>query len=843
MIMLNRGGWIRACFAMAALTVVGGSLEAQEFKAEQFAIVVPVKSPDPIARIKVEVQLDVDNVSFTVRNPVGEAVTFSGLTPVTSGFATAPQTYPNTDRAWVVRPDGTLPVTDPARRRYQVFLDLRSDHAFFLNGDCTQALITQPEQWIIEADGQKIIEVVHTSFNYETTGGCVSPTNVVVSPLPTVEGAIYGCAEGGSGPRPPVHAVLVLDRSGSMNSSVTGAPTAEPKMAALRRAVSDFVEVWTAFRAAEAACGAVPNDQIGIATFGSSAQWWPALGTGLQPFSSGGPIILGNISGLMATGMTAMGSGLLLADGVLPPSGSRRVVLMMSNGKQNRSPYAGVSGSSVGTLSSSTFSALPNGGYPVFTVTVGTSVAVDPLINQNLATTSGGAYTNTEDNATLMRPFFLQVLENTISFATAQTVLLDSGTLPSGGPGYSRTVPFPASSRLVSVNLMWPQGVGTARLSVTTPNDVRFERTDTTTVRFNVPTGTRVQAGGDWRFEASFVSPFGNVTALPFELMVLSEDPAIRAQADIAPGDYAPGQPLLLRVRLSAFGLPLTGLGPGAVRVHRLAPGQAIGDVLARVDLPRTGVQEAGDSMSAAEAQLAALLQEHPDLLDRTSSTLILNDDGQNGDAVAGDGIYSVRFVPEEYGNYNFVFEVEGATPETGSFRRQQIRTVFVRPLPDPVQTEVQSSIQDGALALTLTPRTRTGSLLGPDWGPYFWFTSPGMAPRRPVYARAGSYVVRIPLGADGTPPPVSLHFIDAPLRLDEQTTPETLPVRLDTGTTLLGSVERGKQRGQPATIDPGPRPRGCGGIGLSGFGVGLLLGVTLLGGVVGRRRRKGAPS
>src|SRR5262249_10913026 len=138
----------------------------------------------------------------------------------------------------------------------------------------------------------------------------------------------------------------------------------------------------------------------------------------LHPFDSVKTDFTTNDKSVTPGGSTSIGGGLVRAANsfsVAPAvgDGNRNVILLMSDGMQNTNPMAQVSGSQVQTTPPVTN--LPNQPpLQIYSVTVGTGLAVDPTINQNLATAANGFYVNTETDAGKLPTFFLELLQNFI---------------------------------------------------------------------------------------------------------------------------------------------------------------------------------------------------------------------------------------------------------------------------------------------------------------------------------------------------------------------------------------------------------------------------------------------
>lgn len=98
---------------------------------------------------------------------------------------------------------------------------------------------------------------------------------------------------------------------------------------------------------------------------------------------------------------------------------------------------------------------------------------------------------------------------------------------------------------------------------------------------------------------------------------------------------------------------------------------------------------------------------------------LELRDDGSQGDEVADDGIYTLRFTNTQYeGSYRFTFLAEGENLDGSAFTRTKVFAEYVRVEVDPAATESGSRVlqQSGATVFReyyVLPRDRFGGYLG----------------------------------------------------------------------------------------------------------------------------------
>lgn len=854
---------IRLLVTLALSAATSAGLAAQGVTT--FNVNVPNRTAPllPLSVIKITVTVSADQpVAFNITNPHGFTRRFPAagtMSPGSPGMSVdfcddtncvPPSGATGVDRGTVLVPSGSLPTGDPARRRYVFTIQTRSDYntgAFCAN------TMSPPESWTVAlASPPAALRITSTcveSFDRNSPGNiCLLDRRTPLNePRATVSGLPEPDAFCGDD-RPAVDVTLVLDRSGSMNSSTLGGAP-RPKMQALRSAVLDFVSTWTALRSAEA--GPAKDDRIGLVFFNNVARWhgtvgvpaWSSLGAGPQPFATFAPLITQDrLDAVNATSMTTIGDGLFEAATNFGSSDRRKAILVMSDGMQNFGRMVAVD--QPGTPSTvlthprnnpSALTPLPNqSGFSIYSVTVGTSTAVSADIKEDIARATGGFYINTEDNAEMLRPFFLEMLQNFLRFNTWETVRLATGTL--GTQPYTVRFNVTSTTDRLFVNLTTPGQAG-MMLSLTPPGGGNpHTASGNGRVQLTVDGRRAPLAPGEWVLQAALsqgalAARSGNI---PIGLVVLADDPLLRSQLWVEPADYAPGDDIIIRARLTARGEPITPIGQGG-RVAALVvrPGQSLGEILASAagpvrtaDGPPPGQVAQGDTATGADAALQALLQQNPDALRRIGQEIVLRDDGSGPDAQAGDGVYSARFRASEPGHYHFVFLVEGTAPDMGRFSRQQSRTVHVRSVPAPARTSITSTTVQGAqgnvLVLRMEPRTATGSRMGPGWANYFWFTGGGQTVKA-TDAGNGTYEARMPY-TGAQPPQVQVHFVRTSTIIDASVQPDQLPVRLGGGTLIVpDAVAHG---------DPGAGG-GCGSLPIP---IGIVIGASAIG-VMGRRR------
>jgi hypothetical protein len=822
-------------FLVFALTAYAPSAWAQA-GVTSFQINVPVKNTlpqRPITTLKISVTLDSEPAMGT---PVGFRITdnegrtqdtgnlFPGASaflgdflpiPPASGGAPAPV---GNDTIRVTAPDATLSAGDPAKKRYTFNINLFSNFNPSDAGSPCSTTMGVAETWTIQVitGTARIIGVCLRSFDQRVAGSeCTGalrlvPVGVPADPPATLIGAPLGGATQTCGQsRPPVDLVMILDRSGSMSSPAAGG--APPKINRLREAVTNFINTWDSLRTLEAADpafgGVAPADEIGLVFFDQDARWmndvalgvpaWSGVAPGLHPFDSIKTLITTNINSVNASGATSIGDGLLegsakLFDAAHAGNGHRKVLVVMSNGMENSTQRVdvtpAVNPTVIRTFPTGALEAdkqpLPNqAGMSIYTVTVGTGVAVSADINEDMAVAGKGFYLNTETDAALLNPYFQMILQNAVKFNTYETARLIHGEVTGTSP-FTTTFPMTSTTEILSVTVTWDGRTagGPMTLTLTPPGGgapIVREGFGSIIVSQKLPLSPPYTPGSPWqlRLEAT-----GQARTVPFDLIILADDAGINTNLAPVAADYLPGQNIRLQAKLQALGKPILNVGAGAgdsMVVRLVKPGQTVGDLLSDSTASSTG--PAPEPMSATEIKLRNELAANPAALTPVSDTLQLFDDGaaSHGDTTAGDGVYSGLYPADKPGHYNFLFAVEGTAKETGRFSRQQLKSVFVRSVPDADRTDVTSSVGRDAVLINMTPRTRFGNRMGPGWANYFWFTAPGITPLRPRDNLNGTYTATIPFSGPN-PPDIDIHFIHVSATIDDSATPDNLPVPLN---------------------------------------------------------------
>jgi hypothetical protein len=716
----------------------------------------------------------------------------------TDGVQAAHQFLFGSDLITVYPPDAGLPADDPRRRNYRVNIQPNGD---FDDVSCVSTMAGD-ETWTLAVDGgqSRLVNACLVSQDENTSALPLCDGNYRVVPASEPFAEIGGLDAPEQVCRFGVEAMLVLDRSGSMGSPAPSAnPVGDTRMDALRQAVTAFTATLDSVRTTAAGNGlSVPTDRVGVAIFNGDAEPLPGLAPGLGMFDAALKAgIDTQLAAVAPGGVTSIGDGLIEGAGFLGGAGGdvRRLILLMSDGLQNTDQRVSVIDGSIVThgggtacpqgASSPGCDALPNpGNYGVCSVTTGLTTPVQDQINQAIALAGDCFYQNSQVSIPELTEFFVGVLQSFLEAGTWQTLLTTAGAAAEGSPA-AFSVPVTTTTLGVAATLS-PRDGAFVCLEALAPGQTSGQRVcDTDTVTLQAALGQLAAGaatrdmGGDWTFrvEAPRASP---KAPAGFNLTVLADDVGVHARAELQAGDFAPGEPIRVAVRLDDHGEPLTGLTDLKLRLD--GPALTLGELMA-------GYTSQGDTPALADvdpanAAVQAALAGDPAIVLQEGSEIPLVENEP--------GVYAADFALARFGNTNLLLDLRGEAPSAGAFQRQLKRTVFIKALPDPDATEVSAQVLTGPdgnrLAVQLTPKTKGGFPVGPGWQNYYWITAPGLEPFKLDDQLNGTYARTIAFAGD-QPPALSVHFIPGSVSIGDAVPVSELPSPLDASTVLVADV------------------------------------------------------
>jgi hypothetical protein len=603
--------------------------------------------------------------------------------------------------------------------------------------------------------------------------------------------------------------VLVLDRSGSMSSTLGGGDT---KWYATVRAAHAWLDLFRTLRNG-------PAHKAAIITFEhDSCGWTPsavhppaaaatadvtvrdpqtAAGTqGLSSLSS-----LGNVNALSLgppQTCTPIGDGLVLAldtlgAGLTP--GSLGSVVLLTDGYENSGRVTIASSTSGGAAT--TFAAervlhaAGNSflGNRLFTIGVGGSVDEDRL---NALTGGVGYYRLISDNVRAILPSFVGMLEEVLD---AERVMPTAGVADPGNPSNAVYFDIPGGEQRVAFLVPWDnlndtllvawrkQGAtGDFTGDFTVVNDAHpsvvgsFRREGHGLVAINLATvtGAGTPPPTQWRLQHrnSANNTFQPLTDADVLCM---RDLLTRSEITLDRHVYYTGDPIGLTCRIRTGGQAVTG---AAVLVDVAGPGEGLGTFLAtnasKIPGLGRGGEEGGlpiwpkgpDPDAGKALMFKFLLQQNGlDALPMvTPPTLTLSDDGN------GDYRGALTDTLKE-GSYTFRFRVTGTLADGSRFSRLFTRSTWVGVKPDPaaspVITTLVATLPGGATTylVSFTPKSASGEFLGPFRGDVITLTiTDGQLDGDLMDNFDGSYGQRI-LARRGQDPILGITVYDIPLR------------------------------------------------------------------------------
>lgn len=546
---------------------------------------------------------------------------------------------------------------------------------------------------------------------------------------------------GAHGPRAGV--ALLFDTSGSMSwahDGTRGVPTDEQRLALAQSAAIPFMEMLYDYNAGKA--------NFGIATFPTHP--WTSLtecgGQIITPMnlvtdSSTTEATTITIPGLAAEGDTPLLAGLDRAMEMLGPERNQAVVLL-SDGYHNCPSIVSAGDPQVTEL----IDRLNSGSIKVFTIGFARPADADHPLLASLAEGTGGQFYDVTGPAFEPGTWHPGTdLQATYKAILVDALELESAADPMGiikaNEKISREVSINEHDRTVSFYLSWvrPMKKGLA---------LTIRSSDGEAVPLTLPmTGVHFHQGKTYKIvtvDRSFLRLPAKVGAASWKIEIDTDrlesgekehyqysvimDSGLKMETGFDKKSYRTGQPITIRVKISEAG----GLPTGPVDIHAevTRPEEGIGNWYAAhkvgsEELLKIPGRQGDEHLSPLQRKALFLADVRKvSFPARTKPvTLKLHDDGTGGDAIANDGIHTIRFIDtKKEGTYSFRIRAMGTTKGGNAFTRddiiQKYLTVNIASGYIDVEVDHLPSVnkQEKQFRVTVIPKDPLGNYLGPGY-------------------------------------------------------------------------------------------------------------------------------
>lgn len=566
----------------------------------------------------------------------------------------------------------------------------------------------------------------------------------------------------------PFDLVWVLDRSGSMAGSSNIIGDVSSRWEALEEGAGQFLPF-----IADAG-GDAPGSNFGLTLFAGSVLTDP-LG-GMIPIDGAFSSTVQTALNQTPSGSTAMGSGLQDAMSKMTDATRPRIIMLFTDGEQNRNPRVAIDGCGFTNPASPINPACPaTSGYKIVTVGIGNPSGDYKTTLEQLAANNRGKALVTNNGETFGGPDGLGNIVDTFE-AAIQPLL--SGLSPQQVAAYQGGLAAPATLQGFDVN----RQVDDVMLSVSLnrrmerPNllrvlsGIRIERdgSDVTSLFEPVIIGTFTSTAVLWAdFDDAGTNPAGQylvslapqprMKTLRFRLAAFVDDHRLDITSNVSPTVRRVNQPIEIQVELAWL---TAGIEGADVEVSVLAPetdlGQALSDDPTVVD-PASGP----DAGSPGQQKYDQLVADDPAFLEqlRLAGTAVPMSD-------EGGGIYRGSFTPSSVSDvYQVLYDVRASDPLFGDIQRRWVESIYVRfGAIDMDASNASAQIAGDRVVLDFFPMRVEGLALGPGQGSAFAVS--GMDLVSVEDHQTGRYTLTLEGGDPGAPAdtPIEITLLGDPV-------------------------------------------------------------------------------
>lgn len=554
-------------------------------------------------------------------------------------------------------------------------------------------------------------------------------------------------------PQVPFDIVFVLDRSGSMTSNTSAGIS---RWQALKDGVENFLTTTAATSCSGSRFGLTLFATTDLAN-SSYPETLQDIGAGL---ASDVMAELNHVNNNPPSGWTAMGQG--LQDGIskFDDDTRTRVVMLFSDGAQNRSPMVLVGGTSYedGPDPGTDPDPLAPGGtglFKVITIGIDSANAAYHAILQDIQSANNGNFYST-DMGTDITVSLETAIDAVLNTCSAQTVAKYSGTLsgPTVLPAFNINRKVEQLLLRLSVNhtlkreqmnellsMLRVQKDGTD-ISGFFEHIISGDSTSTALLRTNFhrpyPDSGSIDSNGSYVVSLNRPSATPLPKDLTYRLVPYSDDHRLDMKWEINPAAPRVDEPFSPQITLTWLGKPVTN---ATVEAVILKPGDDLGDLLARN--PLTVDPTSADDADSPGGQKYARLKKDPEFL-----ASLLPAEQRISLTHQGEGRYSGSFNPGDVsGIYQVIFFVTAEDESFGRIQRLVSESVYTRFGDiDMDNSSVSATVRPptgakpGGITINIRPIASNGRFIGPAQGNAF--TVSGMVIDNVIDKQDGSYIL-----------------------------------------------------------------------------------------------------
>lgn len=550
----------------------------------------------------------------------------------------------------------------------------------------------------------------------------------------------------------PMDVLLVLDRSGSMGTIISGSTR---RWDALKVAASNFANKYQSLNRI--------TDRMGITYFDTDLLPPSACCGGLVAVNSTIATTINNdINANSPDGSTCMGCGLKDAQGKLADPSRARTILLITDGEQNQDPMVKLDGTGYSDGTS-----IPGGNttgsIKIFTIGIGSPSGDFHTTLQNLALNHRGSYNTTDDGSTftfdtssasvgadgsLSSGFTDQFMAVFTTFSP-QLIERSSTSLSGAAPHALQSFPlnkqvskllleftFDKNFEIPTLAQVLARIVVKKGATVVTPKATpSWVGNYTNTVLFTFDfegAASSVGPEGDWSVQLGDLT---NYKVGYCNLTSIADDHRLHILRDFTNKSPKVNDTFPMSVTLDWLSYPITD---ATVQAVVLRPGQDWGDFLANypltvdvssaVDAGSPGLQKF-EKLWATDSAFRAQLQRTQNLVSLTHTA--------NGKY---DGTFSGLTVA---GVYRIMFLISGTNAEAGKYKRLLSESFYTSfSSVDMAQSAVSVQSVGGGIVMTITPTTSYHKKVGPAMGRAFAVSDPTITISSVVDHQNGSYTL-----------------------------------------------------------------------------------------------------